>query len=99
MRSLFENRTFSRLFLGRLITNAGDSAYAVAAMWLAFQLGGSSFYTGLAGFLTMLPQTLQFLLGPLVDRWQIRRILLGTQLAQGILVLTIPVAYAMGWLT
>lgn len=99
MRSLFENRTFSRLFLGRLITNAGDSAYAVAAMWLAFQLGGSSFYTGLAGFLTMLPQTLQFLAGPLVDRWRIRRILVGTQLAQGIFVLTIPVAYAMGWLT
>ncbi len=99
MRSLFRNRTFSRLFLGRLITNAGDSAYAVAAMWLAFQLGGSSFYTGLAGFLTMLPQTLQFLAGPLVDRWRIRRILVGTQLAQAIFVLIIPVAYAMGWLT
>ncbi len=99
MRSLFRNRTFRRLFLGRLITNAGDSAYAVAAMWLAFQLGGSSFYTGLAGFLTMLPQTLQFLAGPLVDRWQIRRILVGTQLAQAIFVLIIPVAYAMGWLT
>lgn len=99
MRSLFRNRTFTRLFVGRLITNAGDSAYAVAAMWLAFQLGGSSFYTGLAGFLTMLPQTLQFLAGPLVDRWRIRRILVATQVAEGILVLCVPVAYVMGWLS
>jgi MFS family permease len=99
MRSLFGNRTFRRLFLGRLITNAGDSAYAVAAMWLAFELGGSSFYTGLAGFLTMFPQTLQFLAGPLVDRWQLRRILVATQIAEGLLVLCVPVAYVMGWLS
>ncbi|MFH5799529.1 MFS transporter [Haladaptatus sp. CMAA 1911] len=99
MRSLFGNRTFRRLFIGRLITNAGDSAYAVAAMWLAFELGGSSFYTGLAGFLTMLPQTLQFLAGPLVDRWQLRRILVATQVAEGLLVLCVPVAYVMGWLS
>jgi MFS family permease len=99
MRSLFRNRTFRRLFIGRLITNAGDSAYAVAAMWLAFELGGSSFYTGLAGFLTMLPQTLQFLAGPLVDRWQLRRILVATQVAEGLLVLCVPVAYVMGWLS
>lgn len=99
MRSLFRNRTFRRLFVGRLITNAGDSAYAVAAMWLAFELGGSSFYTGLAGFLTMLPQTLQFLAGPLVDRWQLRRILVATQVAEGLLVLCVPVAYVMGWLS
>ncbi|WP_266079041.1 MFS transporter [Haladaptatus caseinilyticus] len=99
MRSLFTNRTFTRLFLGRLITNAGDSVYTIAAMWLAFELGGSSFYTGLAGFLTMLPQVFQFLAGPLVDRWQLRRILVGTQVLQGIFVLAIPFAAVMGWLS
>ncbi|WP_076430646.1 MFS transporter [Haladaptatus litoreus] len=99
MRSLFKNGTFARLFFGRLITNAGDSAYTIAAMWLAFSLGGSSFYTGLAGFLTMLPQVFQFLAGPLVDRWPLRRILVGTQVTQGILVLVIPLAAATGWLS
>ena len=99
MRSVLRNSTFRRLFVGRLVTNAGDSLYYVAAMWLVFDLGGSSFYTGLAGALTLAPQTLQFLTGPLVDRWQIRRILVGTQLAQGVLVLAIPVAHATGHLT
>ncbi|WP_227374811.1 MFS transporter [Haladaptatus halobius] len=99
MHSVFRNRAFARLFAGRLITNAGDSVYTVAAMWLAFELGGSSFYAGLAGFLTMLPQTLQFLVGPFVDRWQLRRILVATQVAQGILVLSIPLAAATGRLS
>ena len=92
MRELFRNPTFRRLFLGRIITNAGDSLYYIAAMWLVYSLSGSTFYTGLAGALVLLPQTLQFLVGPLVDRWSLRRTLLGTQLLQCILVLAVPLA-------
>ncbi|MFC7044170.1 MFS transporter [Halobacteriaceae archaeon GCM10025711] len=99
MRSVLRNPTFRRLFAGRLVTNAGDSLYYIAAMWLVWDLGGSAFFTGLAGFLTQLPQALQFLTGPLVDRWPLRRILVGTQAAQGVLVLVIPVAFWTGWLS
>ena len=99
MRSVFQNTTFRRLFIGRLITNVGDSLYYVAAMLLVYELGGSTFYTGLAGFLTLAPVTLQFLTGPLVDRVDLRRLLVGTQLAQGVLVLAIPLAALMGYLT
>lgn len=99
MRSLFRNITFRRLFVGRLVTNAGDSLYYVAAMWLVYDLGGSAFYTGLAGFLTLTPQALQFLTGPFVDRWDLRRLLVGTQLLQGALMLIIPVAAMTGWLS
>ncbi|SEK96146.1 MFS transporter [Haloferax larsenii] len=89
---IVRNANLRRLVLGRLVTNAGDSVYAIAAMWLVYDLTGSSAYTGLAGFLTMAPQALQVLAGPLVDRWSLRRILVGTQLAQAVLVLTIPLA-------
>ncbi|WP_330631360.1 MFS transporter [Halocatena halophila] len=99
MRALIRNKTFRRLFVGRLVTNAGDSLYYVAAMWLVYNLGGSAFYTGLAGFLTLAPQALQFLTGPFVDRWDIRRLLVGTQVLQGVLVLIIPVAAMSGWLS
>lgn len=99
MRTLFENTAFRRLFAGRLITNAGDSLYYIAAMWLVYDLGGSAFYTGLAGFLTLAPQALQFLTGPFVDRWRLRRILVGTQVAQGLLVLVIPLAAWTGRLS
>lgn len=99
MKSLIRNTAFRRLFVGRLVTNAGDSLYYVAAMWLVYDLSGSTFYTGLAGFLTLAPQALQFLTGPFVDRWNLRRLLVGTQVLQGALVLIIPVAAMTGWLS
>ncbi|KAB1192762.1 MFS transporter [Haloferax sp. MBLA0076] len=96
---LVRNANVRRLILGRLVTNAGDSVYAIAAMWLVYDLTGSSAYTGLAGFLTMAPQAMQVLAGPLVDRWSIRRILVGTQLTQAVLVLVIPLADFLGHLS
>lgn len=99
MKRLFRHADFRRLFFGRLVTNAGDSLYAVAAMWLVYDLTGSTVYTGLAGVLTMGPQALQVFVGPVVDRWPIRRTLVVTQLVQGVLVLTIPLAAFLGLLS
>jgi len=96
---LHRNTAFVRLFLGRVITNVGDSLYTIAAMWLVYALTGSTFYTGVAGFLTRVPAALQFLAGPLVDRWRLRRVIVGTQLAQGVLVLAVPVAAYFGYLS
>ena len=81
------------MFLGRIVTNIGDTLYAVAAMWLVFELGGSTFYTGLAGFLTIIPRFVQFFAGPLIDRISIRPLLIVTQIIQSIMLLIIPIAY------
>lgn len=98
MASLWLNQSFLRLVGGRLITNAGDSVYAVAALWLVWELTGSSTFTGIAGFLFFGTQPLQFLVGPLVDGWDLRRVLIGTQAIQAIGVLAIPVAAVLGML-
>lgn len=92
MREVVKNKDFLLLFTGRLSTNAGDSLYSIGVMWLAFQLTGSSLFVGVAGFLTRAPTAIQFLFGPLVDRWDIRRIFVGTQFVQGLFVLIIPIA-------
>ncbi|MFC6952494.1 MFS transporter [Halorubellus litoreus] len=99
MRSLLSNRNFTRLFAGRLVTNAGDSLYFIAAMWLVYDLTGNEFYSGLAGFLTMAPQALQAFSGPLVDRWNVKHLLVATQLVQAVLILAIPIAAWTGNLT
>jgi MFS family permease len=99
MGTLRSNTSFVRLFSGRVVTNAGDSLYAIAAMWLVFDLTGSPFYTGLASFLTFGPQALQFLAGPLVDRWSLRRVLVWTQVLQAVGVLAVPLAAATGHLS
>ncbi|MDF9744079.1 MFS transporter [Natrinema salsiterrestre] len=95
----FTDSNFRKLFAGRALTNLGDSLYFVAAMWLVYELTGDPFYTGLAGFLTMIPSTFQFLAGPLVDRWPLRRTLFSSQALQAVLVLGIPVAEYYGVLT
>ena len=63
---------FPLIIFRRIFTNIGDSLYYVAAMWLVYKLSGNPFYSGLAGFLTLLPSALQFLTGPFVDRWSIK---------------------------
>jgi MFS family permease len=95
----FRNREFRRLFLGRVVTNAGDSLFYIAAMWLVFELTGSELFTGLAGFLALAPQGLQFLAGPVVDRVTTRRVLVVTQALQLGLVLVIPLADLSGQLS
>ncbi|WP_267641636.1 MFS transporter [Haloarchaeobius amylolyticus] len=97
--TLLRNHSFARLFAGRLVTNMGDSLYFVAAMWLVYDLTGNEFYSGLAGFLTLAPSAFQAFAGPLVDRWDLRRLLVGTQLVQAVLILAVPVAHALGLLT
>ena len=96
---LLRNTQLRRLFFGRLVTNAGDSLYYIASMWLVYDLTGSEFYTGVAGFLVMIPSAAQFLFGPLVDRVSLRRLLVGTQVIQGVLVLVVPLAAAVNMLS
>ncbi|HDR7589374.1 MFS transporter [Bacillus mycoides] len=96
---ILKNRSFLLMFLGRIFTNIGDSLYYVAAMWLVYKLSGNPFYSGLAGFLTLLPSTLQFLTGPFVDRWSIKNTLVITQILQCILILIIPITHYFDLLT
>ncbi len=98
MLSVLKNKNFLFLILGRLVTNIGDSMYTVAAMWLVFDLSKSTFYSGLAGFLTMFPTVLQFLTGPIVDKVRLNKVLVWSQLIQAILVLIIPLFYFIGYL-
>src|SRR5699024_4801556 len=89
---IFKQRNFSLMFFGRIVSNIGDSLYSVAAMLLIYELGGSTFYTGLAGFLSIFPRLVEFCSGPLIDKIPIRSLLVRTQFIQAGLLLLIPLA-------
>lgn len=95
---LLSNPDFRRLYAGHAVSRVGDELYFVAAMWLAYALTGSTFYTGLAGFLSRFPQAIGFLLGPIVDRSPLGRLLVAAEAAQGLVVLAVPIAAALGHL-
>lgn len=97
--SLWTNRDFLRFFFGQFVSNAGDSLYTVAILWLVFELSGSIFLTSVANALLLLPFLLQIVAGPIVDRFPIKPLLVGSQAVQGIVVLVLPVAAYTGTLT
>lgn len=96
---LWRNRNFLRFFVGRFVTNVGDSLYSVAILWLVFELGESTALTGAASSLLLLPFLLQIVAGPVVDRFRIKPILVGSQLVQGVVVLAVPIAAYTGTVT
>ncbi|WP_231183902.1 MFS transporter [Haladaptatus sp. DYF46] len=94
--TLLANTGFRRLYLARTVSGVGDELYFIAAMWLVYQLTGSTLYTGVAGFLSRLPQIVGFLFGPLVDRSRLSRLLVLVAAAQGVVVLAVPFASHVG---
>ncbi|WP_247729612.1 MFS transporter [Halovivax limisalsi] len=96
---LRRNPNFVRYFLGTFVSNAGDSLYNVAILWLVHELGGSTVLTGVASSLLLLPYLLQIVAGPIVDRFPIKPLLVGSQVIQGVVVLALPLAAYTGHLT
>ncbi|NHX36848.1 MULTISPECIES: MFS transporter [Halolamina] len=96
--SIWHNPDFRRFFAGQFVTNAGDSLYTVAVLWLVFELSGSTALTGAINAILLLPWLLQILAGPIVDRLPLKPLLVGSQVVQGVVVLVLPVAAATGHL-
>lgn len=99
LRQLLAKRSVRRLLGGRLVSLAGNDLYTVATLWLVYSLTGSTLLTGVAGFLSRAPGALGLLLGPLVDRSPLGRVLVGSELAGMALVAVVPLADAAGLLS
>ncbi|MBI2705907.1 MAG: MFS transporter [Actinobacteria bacterium] len=76
----FHYRNFTLFFAGAVLSNSGTWMQIIAVQYVVFQLTGSTFMLGVAGFLQLLPIVF---LGPiggwLADRFARRRVLLVTQ--------------------
>lgn len=90
---MIKNKDFYVLLLGRLITNFGDSLYAIASTLLVYQMSGSTVYSGITLFLTSSTAIVQLLLSPILDKINMKKFLIQSQLIQAILILIIPALY------
>ena len=72
-----ESPNFRRYYTGQAVSMVGTWIQSVAMMWLAYRLSGSTYFTGLIGFLQSVPH---LFLGPLAgvlgDRLNRRRMLI-----------------------
>jgi MFS family permease len=88
-------------FLSQITSSSGLMTQAVATSWLVLQMTGSAVQLGLLSAVAMLPSLLcGAWAGSLVDHWDRRRVLIGTQsaltaisLVLGLLIQTHAVAY------
>lgn len=76
-----------------MINNLGDSLYYVLSMWFVYYLSHSNYYTGITGFLILLPGVFQFLVGPIISKFSIKKILIIIQILQGLILIAIPILY------
>ena len=75
-----DHRNYRLFFTGQSISLVGTWLTKIATSWLVYRLTGSAWLLGVAGFAGQIPMLLLApLAGVLVDRWNRRRVLLGTQ--------------------
>jgi MFS family permease len=91
MFSVFRNRRFALLWTAQLVSTIGSSLTDLAAAIFVFEVTGSALNVGLTLMVTALPTLFVGLFaGVFVDRFDRRRILQGSDLLRGLLVLAIP---------
>ena len=84
---LVENRDYRRLWLGQVVSQAGDWINHIAVMTLLLELTGLGTVIAYSLILRMLPSILVSpIAGVLIDRWDRRRILIATDVLRGLMV-------------
>jgi MFS transporter, DHA3 family, macrolide efflux protein len=97
---LLKTRDFGLLFAGQTISQIGDSLNKVALLWFVYDLTGSALKMTVVGLLQTLPP---LLFGPLIgvylDRLRKKPVMITVDLLRTLMILLIPLLYAMGGLT
>ena len=86
-----------RLSAGLLLSRTGDQLTTIALLWFVLDLTGSGVAVGLDLLCAGLPPVVTGpLLGRLLDRWPVRRVLIADNLLRAALIGAIPVLYWLG---
>ncbi|MGJ0284850.1 MFS transporter [Staphylococcus ureilyticus] len=86
MKEILKQTSFVRLIFGRILTNTGDSIYFITTMWLVYDITKSSFITGLLSSLILIPKCMQIFYGPIIDAFNVKKMMIYSQLIQALLV-------------
>ncbi len=98
--SLMRNRDFVTLWGGQSLSVFGTQITQFSIPWLVLDINHSAVTVGALSAVSFLPYLIFALpAGVIADRWNRRAIMLVCDVARGLLVFSIPVAYFMGYLT
>jgi MFS transporter, DHA3 family, macrolide efflux protein len=93
------NSNLGLLWFGQTVSIAGDSVFETALIWLMLELTGSSGIAGLVVVAAHLPAIVVGLwAGVAVDRLDRRKVMISSDIVRALLVLSIPILFALGFL-
>jgi MFS family permease len=96
----FINRNASYLWVGQLVSQAGDSITHMAVIWLMLDITGSPSLTGFIAFAATAPALIFGLFsGVLADHYRRRTLMLISDIARFFLILLIPLFYSLDMLS
>ncbi len=99
-RTSIMNRNIGYLWLGQLVSQAGDSITHMAVIWLMLELTGSPSLTGFIAFAATVPALIFGLFaGVLADYYRRRTLMLISDIARFFLILLIPIFYSFDLLS
>jgi MFS family permease len=97
---LLTTKDFGLLFSGQVVSQIGDSMNKVALLWFVYELTGSAFSMTVIGLLqTIPPLVFGPLIGVYLDRMRKKPVMIWVDLIRTVLVMLIPLLYAMQTLT
>lgn len=79
---MLKNLNFRYLWLGRLVSNAGDSLYYIVLSWYILQITRDSFWVGAINFAIFIPTIFSFIFGHWIDTHSKKRALILCELGQ-----------------
>lgn len=98
--ALLRTRDFGLLWSGQVISQIGDGLSKVALLWFVYAITGSALKMTVVGLLQTIPP---FVFGPLIgvylDRLSKKAVMIWVDLLRTLMVLLIPVLYALDVLT
>lgn len=100
MPPLHRNRNFVLLAVGQGVSRLGDGLYAAALIWTAWELTLTSGQVGLIALAAGLPTFVAGVIGSsYADRYDRRRLMIGSDIARGLLLVPVPLLLHAGDLT
>lgn len=93
---MLKNQNFKYLWLGRLVSNAGDSIYYIVLSWYILQITKDSFWVGLINFAIFIPNVFSFVFGHWIDRGRKKKALVFLETGQLISVAMMALTIGIG---
>ncbi len=98
--SVFVNRNIFLLWVGHLISHAGDAVFMIALPWLLLDMTGSKTTASIITMTAYLPSLLFGLLaGAVADTYSRKWVMIISDLSRALLVMMIPIALLTGFAT